>query len=289
MFRQNPAEEFEVRDLRAKEKFYVDDVYLNGYARLCGASASMVYIALCRHADKQQTCFPSMNLISEKTALSRRTVVTSIKILSSYKIIGVSRDTRTDGKYGKNTYILLDKSQWTKDQVQNLHMATKCKKRHEPCANNDSNQVQPLHTKETHMEGNTYKGIPAFESIWSKYPKRLGKKEALRHYKQSVKSEKEASDIHLALGNYIAYIKSKGIGEQFIKHGSSWFNNWQDWLDMKPEHEQVEAKKSDLIAQGRCTTCKPPGRIVTNENGSRCESCNAEYKSFNMLQLQVTV
>ena len=55
----------EIRDNRQKEWFWLDNEYLNGYARHLGTVATAVYISLCRHSDnKTQTCFPSTELIS---------------------------------------------------------------------------------------------------------------------------------------------------------------------------------------------------------------------------------
>ena len=70
-----------------------------------------------------------------------------------------------------------------------------------------------------------------FEKIWEKYPKRLGRKEAEKHFKASVKTESDFKAIDRALGNYKQYIHDKKIEEQFIKMGSTWFNNWRDWIE----------------------------------------------------------
>jgi len=71
----------------------------------------------------------------------------------------------------------------------------------------------------------------AFEKIWSRYPKRLGRKEAEKHFKASVRNPGEYRLIEVALDNYKRYIHDKKIDEQFIKMGSTWFNNWRDWIE----------------------------------------------------------
>lgn len=68
-----------------------------------------------------------------------------------------------------------------------------------------------------------------FEDIWSKYPNRVGKKEALRHFKSSIKTEKDLDDIQTALNNYL---KSERVSKGFTQNGSTWFNNWKDWVDV---------------------------------------------------------
>ncbi|MDD5146046.1 MAG: helix-turn-helix domain-containing protein [Candidatus Pacebacteria bacterium] len=102
-------EKFEVRDLRKKEKFFVDDLYLNGYAKKCGIYGTGVYLSLCRHANKEQLCYPSLKRISEELKISRSQVIRAIKILKENKIIRVVRV----GKKLNNRYFLLDKNEWS--------------------------------------------------------------------------------------------------------------------------------------------------------------------------------
>jgi phage replication O-like protein O len=68
-----------------------------------------------------------------------------------------------------------------------------------------------------------------FEFLWKSYPRRIDKKAAYRHYKASVKTAEDMEAIDTALGNYLEYLKKNNIDPKYIKHGSTWFNNWQDW------------------------------------------------------------
>ena len=76
-----------------------------------------------------------------------------------------------------------------------------------------------------------------FEQIWKRYPRPLGKKAALRHFLASVSNEELWRDVNTALDNYISFINKNQTAEKFIKYGSSWFNNWNDWLEVKTENE----------------------------------------------------
>ena len=141
---------FEVRDYREKNWHWQDNEYLNGYAKLCGVSATAVYLSLCRHADKKQNCFPSIKLIAEEHNISVRTVVTAIQKLEKYNIIKKEKTRKKDGKWLNNLYILLNKSQWD-SQVQPLHTDSQVQITTQPSANNDISQVQPLHTNKTNI------------------------------------------------------------------------------------------------------------------------------------------
>jgi uncharacterized protein YdaU (DUF1376 family) len=87
-----------------------------------------------------------------------------------------------------------------------------------------------------------------FEDLWSKYPNRVGKKDALKHFKATVKTEKDFDDIHTALGNYLT---SSRVIKGFVQNGSTFFNNWRDWVDYK----------EDL-----CSKCKGNGKYLSATN-----------------------
>lgn len=70
-----------------------------------------------------------------------------------------------------------------------------------------------------------------FESLWTKYPSKVGKEAAARHFNSTVATEKDYQDINTALNNYIG---SERVRKGFIQNGSTWFNNWRDWV-VSPE------------------------------------------------------
>jgi len=150
-FGKTIMQKIRVIDRRNKEKFQVDDAYLNGYARHCGISATGVYITLCRHVDYQtQTCFPSKKLIAEKLGISEKTVYTAIKKLEEWNIIEKDpQERKTDGSFKVTNYILLDKSVW-KELPSAIF--TDGKKRQSPQVNNDTTRRYSLPNKETHIK-----------------------------------------------------------------------------------------------------------------------------------------
>lgn len=67
-----------------------------------------------------------------------------------------------------------------------------------------------------------------FQSIWIKYPKKIGSKQAERHFLASVKTEQDYKDIQTALNNYL---ESDNVKRGFVQNGSTWLNNWRDWIE----------------------------------------------------------
>ncbi|MFA5993338.1 MAG: helix-turn-helix domain-containing protein [Parcubacteria group bacterium] len=111
---QKKVKNFVIRDLRRKERYSIDDEYLNNYARLCGVNSTAVYNSLCRHASKNQECYPSIKLIAEQHGFgSEHTVIKAIKKLEEWGIIIVKKEKDEKTKRQKNNvYILCDRSSW---------------------------------------------------------------------------------------------------------------------------------------------------------------------------------
>jgi len=156
-------------DRRIKEKFMMDDTYLNGQAKLCGWQGTIVYLSLCRHAGKDQECFPSINLMAEEHAVSRPTILKGIDNLSNRNVIKVEKARTKNGQWLNNTYILLDKTEWDyskkessqvnvvdSDQV-NVVDSDVVNENTPPSQRRLLDQVNVVDTKETHIQGNTFK------------------------------------------------------------------------------------------------------------------------------------
>ena len=75
-----------------------------------------------------------------------------------------------------------------------------------------------------------------FEELWAQYPRREGKKMALKHFKNSVGNEEDKNRFKDALYNYKNYAST--LEPQYIKTGSTFFNNWEDYLDLSTKSHQ---------------------------------------------------
>lgn len=71
----------------------------------------------------------------------------------------------------------------------------------------------------------------AFDAIWQRFPRRLGKHNAERSFKAQVRTKQDWLDINNALDRFKAKLNKEATEEKFIPHGSTWFNNrWRDWV-----------------------------------------------------------
>lgn len=78
-----------------------------------------------------------------------------------------------------------------------------------------------------------------FEQLWKIYPRKLGKKKAFDSYKKARKIKKIPYEtIEEGLYRYVRYLEQQETEEQFIMHGSTWFNQekWQDeYISITPK------------------------------------------------------
>jgi hypothetical protein len=113
-----------------------------------------------------------------------------------------------------------------------------------------------------------------FEKHWTNYPRKDGKKEALRHFLASVRSLEDSDRLAGALQNYLRYLKRGKVEERFFKKGSTWFNNWEDWVGWFEDEKKAEAQKSKETQTKVCRTCKHEWNKY--ERGPLCPVCFPE-------------
>ena len=143
---------FKIRDKRNKGWFWLDNEYLNGYAKYFGANGTAIYISLCRHSNSEQQCFPSQRLIAEELGIVERTVRKYIRLFEIYNLIEINKENnRKGGRWLNNVYTLTNKSTWILPEA-SVASRTIGNEQHSPEANNDTNQRQPLPTKKTNRK-----------------------------------------------------------------------------------------------------------------------------------------
>jgi len=102
-------------------------------------------------------------------------------------------------------------------------------------------RVKESKVKETKVKKKKKTLSSFFDEIWSDYPNKDGKKEALRHY-LACDGDNRIEEIRKALANYKKMLSKETW--RSAKNGSTWFNNWEDWLDYKPEDKPTNAAQN---------------------------------------------
>ena len=114
--------------------------------------------------------------------------------------------------------------------------------RHEPATQENKNEKNEKNERDISGQ---IKGW--FDEIWSRYPRRIKRKDAYRHFRTSVKTERDWSDINTALDNYLTNLRANPW--KHLQNGSTWFNNWRDWLDYEALLRPGEEAEADSIAR----------------------------------------
>ena len=165
------------RLIRKKEWFIVDNIYINGYAKLLSPLTALTYFALCRHANTEtQECFPSIELIAEELNISKPTVIKAIKELEKWNIISVTRSKKSDGTQSNNIYVLLDKEVW-KSKPSSIEQPSKNEpskaillgqsesiSQYEPSKSDNKNRVNDVYHKETNINNTNIKNTSEHSS-----------------------------------------------------------------------------------------------------------------------------
>lgn len=142
--------QFKVRDQRDKDWFFMDNEYLNGFAKIFGAVGTAIYVSLCRHSElNEQKCFPSQKLISEELNIGTTTVKKYIKLFEKHHLIYIERqrDPATKKRL-PNIYWLLAKTEWQKPGsagVPGKPGTLRCKSQGRQVSNNNTHNINNTH------------------------------------------------------------------------------------------------------------------------------------------------
>ena len=82
-----------------------------------------------------------------------------------------------------------------------------------------------------------------FNELWELYPKKQGKKKALDKYIQCIKNNITNYEIvKQGIINYNRHIEKNKVSNQYIKQGSTWFNQecWNDQYDIEPQKQLIQ-------------------------------------------------
>ena len=69
-----------------------------------------------------------------------------------------------------------------------------------------------------------------FEQLWAIYPRKQGKRDALKHYIKARNKGTTFDEVRTGIENYLAYIRANHVEPRYVKQGSAWFNQecWND-------------------------------------------------------------
>lgn len=129
-------------------------------------------------------------------------------------------------------------------------------------------------------ENEDEKTLLLFEGVWGRYPRKLGRDAALKSFRSALKGGATTEQFGAALDRYIADLREKRTGEEYILHGSTWFNGrWKDWLDYKPpsvgdDTAERREKAKQIRRDKGVSDCHGSTIWVGDDGKPTCGSCH---------------
>lgn len=123
---------------------------------------------------------------------------------------------------------------------------TKCNADVTESVTND-NESKSKNKNKSKSKNNIYR--EEFEECWKLYPKKLGSKE--KAYEAYVKARKEGTtkaDVIIGINNYKAYVKAKGIDDQYVAYGQTFFTQkrWENDYTIRNNFNDIENHEYDF-------------------------------------------
>lgn len=222
-FNQIPVPIIEADDLNDFEKLLFGEIYTM--------------------ANSFGSVFPSNAFLANRYGKSKKTISVTLKSLQEKEYINLKYE--YEGKEVKRRYIL----PYLHKCKEGIHTDVntpihKCKEgiytdvkdniSTNKSINISNNNISDLSDKESDLE-------TRFNNIWKIYPNKKGKPKALLAYKRAGKAGTTDEEIKTGLENYLAEIRVKNTQQNYIKHGSTWFNGkgWEDDYDLMPIQNQT--------------------------------------------------
>jgi hypothetical protein len=99
----------------------------------------------------------------------------------------------------------------------------------------------------TNRETNTaIAAVFDFDFVYNLYPKKLGKSQGLKTFNRTIKTTTDYDRLVLAVQNYAAHVDAEKTEPKFIKHFSTFMNQWSDWIEYKAPEAVPSADLSDI-------------------------------------------
>ncbi|MEI3627412.1 helix-turn-helix domain-containing protein [Lactococcus lactis] len=222
-FNQIPVPIIEADDLNDFEKLLFSEIYTmaNSYGSIFPSNA---YLAK-RYGKTKGTVSANLKRLEEKGYIKLEYEFENGEVKKRYIYPCVDKSL---GGIPKNPHTPTEESLGGIPKNRKYNISTN------KSINKSTNNISDKSDKESDLE-------TRFNNIWNIYPNKKGKPKALLAYKRAVKSGTTDEEIKTGLENYLAEIRVKNIQQNYIKHGSTWFNGkgWEDDYDLMPIQNQT--------------------------------------------------
>lgn len=206
------------------------------YDKDLSPNAKLLYGEITALSNAEGFCWATNAYFSELYDVTKRSIQLWLSQLEDKGFIRVSIDSKGPNDSTRKIYInFMGEENYTppRKKIQGGHeenFTTPHEKKfthNNTSINNTNNNTK----NKNNNSSNSPQIENEFEQLWKIYPRKLGKKKAFDSYKKARKIKKIPYEtIENGLYRYVRYLEQQETDEQFIQHGSTWFNGekWQD-------------------------------------------------------------
>ena len=213
------------------------------YDKQLPQGAKLLYSEITALSNKNGYCWASNDYFAKLYSVSIGTIKSWLKCLEDNSYIHRVIKYKSGSKEVEQRFIsLAPRSENLPPSVRKLTHT-----RSENCPDNNTSTNKNIRASST-LESD-------FEKLLKLYPKKVGKKPALAAYKRAMTRKKNPTTnkaIQTGIVAYRKWLAEKGTEKQFIKDGSTFFNqeSWNDYLEViKEEQEEQQARKPKFDPQ----------------------------------------
>ena len=200
-----------------------------------------VYIVLVDHADNNNLCYPSINLIAKEAMCTRKTVTTALHTLEEKGLISKENRVSDNGAYESNMYHITQEPR----QVRELRekMADK------PVYQAPEQPEPTTQAQEPKTTTETEEDYPDdFAALWAVYPKHVAKKQALKAWKTA---RRKTNTAFLLAKVQMFATQSAHTETKYIPNLATWLNGerWNDEYRPDPPQARKPATNAERNMQ----------------------------------------
>ena len=203
--------------------------------------AKAIYAYLASFAGAGDTAYPSVSIMCKHLGISRDRFYRHRKSLLDNDFIRITQH-QNEGGWSNNLYTVVSVPCPQNKDTQNKDTQNKDTQNKDTINNSSINNSINNNSK----ENTSAKLTERFEALWKLYPRKQGKKDALKHYKRAVKEGTTDDEIEAGIQSYVGYIEKNSIDKRHVKHGSAWFNQ-EGWLDEYTTENQTKPSGNNFI------------------------------------------
>lgn len=194
--------------------------------------------------------YVTRNRIAKKTGISQGKVSTSVGKLIALGIVSVETIDIDQSKGGSRWVVTVHFDVWDSPQPRSPDDQGPVTTRPGPGHVVTATTGNPLEktTPSNTCSSTSLTSVDEFDSFWSLYPRRVGKKEARKAWDRMT-VENRASAL-CVVGAHAALWEREGRGSTKIPHASTWLNreSWEDEISYTPDRQSGPRKNDGLNA-----------------------------------------